>query len=292
MPEGDTVHNLAARLRPVLAGNVLTACDIRVPRYAGVDLTGRTVGSVTARGKHLLIDADGAVIHSHLKMEGQWHVYRPGERWRRPAHTARAVLAVAGAQVVGFSLGKLEVLTPAEADGALAHLGPDPLGPDWNPARVAANLAAEPGRPVGLALLDQRILAGVGNVYRNELCFLSGAHPATPVEGCGDLRALAGDAARLLRANLGHGRRVTTGVDRNGMRARGAASGPAHFVYDRARRPCLRCGTAIVAGSLGGAGDPERTIWWCPRCQPQQARRRFHRDQPVGRVRGAGGDGS
>ncbi|AUN39113.1 DNA-formamidopyrimidine glycosylase family protein [Tsukamurella tyrosinosolvens] len=262
MPEGDTVHNLAARLRPVLEGEVLTARDIRVPRYAAVDLTGRTVESVTARGKHLLINAGNAVIHSHLKMEGEWHVYRPGERWRRPAHTARAVLAVDGAQVVGFSLGTLEILTPAEADGALAHLGPDPLGPDWDADRAAANLAAAPGRPVGLALLDQTVLAGVGNVYRNELCFLRGAHPATPVGECGDPLTWADGAARLLRANLGRTRRVTTGVDRNGMRA---------FVYDRARRPCLRCGTAIVAGALGGAGDAERAIWWCPRCQPQSA---------------------
>ncbi|MET9329169.1 DNA-formamidopyrimidine glycosylase family protein [Tsukamurella sp. NPDC003166] len=262
MPEGDTVHNLAARLRPVLEGKVLTACGIRVPRYATVDLTGREVASVTARGKHLLIDAGGAVIHSHLKMEGEWHVYRPGERWRRPAHTARAVLAVDGAQVVGFALGTLEILTASEADGALAHLGPDPLGPDWDATRAAANLATEPDRPVGLALLDQRNLAGVGNVYRNELCFLRGAHPATPVGECGDPLTWADDAARLLRVNLGRSRRVTTGVDRNGMRT---------FVYDRARRPCLRCGTVIRAGNLGGAGDPERSIQWCPRCQPRSA---------------------
>ncbi|KXO97907.1 Fpg/Nei family DNA glycosylase [Tsukamurella pseudospumae] len=262
MPEGDTVHNLAAHLRPVLVGRVLTACDIRVPRFAAVDLTGRTVDTVTARGKHLLFAVGGAVIHSHLKMEGDWQVHRTGERWRRPAHTARAVLAVDGAQVVGFSLGILEILTPAEADGALAHLGPDPLGPDWDPAVAATNLAAEPGRPVGLALLDQRNLAGVGNVYRNELCFLRGVHPAIPVGECGDMTAWVEEAARLLRANLGRSRRVTTGVDRNGMR---------HFVYDRARRPCLRCGSAIRVGSLGGAGDPERSIQWCPRCQPQPA---------------------
>ncbi len=258
MPEGDTLHNLAARLRPVLAGKVLTACDIRVPRYATVDLTGRTVGSVTARGKHLLMAAGDAVIHSHLKMEGEWHVYRPGERWRRPAHIARAVLGVDGAQIIGFSLGVLEILSPGEADEALAHLGPDPLGPEWDAARAAVNLAARPERPVGLALLDQRNLAGVGNVYRNELCFLRGVHPASPVGECGDPLTWADEAARLLRANLGRTRRVTTGVDRNGMRA---------FVYGRARRSCLRCGTPIRSGSLGGADDAERSIYWCPRCQ-------------------------
>lgn len=258
MPEGDTLHNLAARLRPVLAGRVLTGCDLRVPRYATVDLTGRTVDDVSARGKHLLIAAGDLTLHSHLKMEGQWHVYRPGERWRRPGHTARAVLAVDGAQVVGFSLGLLEVLRTAAVDDALAHLGPDPLGPQWDPERAAENLAATPARPVGLALLDQRNLAGIGNVYRNELCFVRGVHPAMEVAACGDLRGWVDDAARLLRANVGRSVRVTTGVDRNGLRA---------FVYDRARRPCLRCGTAISAGSLGADGEAERTIWWCPRCQ-------------------------
>ncbi|TWS22533.1 Fpg/Nei family DNA glycosylase [Tsukamurella sputi] len=252
------MHNLANRLRPVLAGKILTACDIRVPRYATVDLTGREVESVTARGKHLLVGVGGAVIHSHLKMEGEWHVYRPGERWRRPGHTARAVLGVDGAQVVGFSLGTLEILTPAEADGALAHLGPDPLGQDWDADRAAANLAAEPDRSVGLALLDQRVLAGVGNVYRNELCFLRGVHPATPVGECGDPRAWVDEAERLLRANLGRTRRVTTGVDRDGLRV---------FVYGRARRSCLRCGTVVAAGTLGGAEEYDRAIWWCPRCQ-------------------------
>lgn len=259
MPEGDTLHNLAARLRPVLAGNVLTGCDLRVPRYATVDLTGRTVDAVTARGKHLLIAAGDLTLHSHLKMEGEWHVYRPGERWRRPGHTVRAVLAVDGAQVVGFSLGLVEVLRTDGVDGALAHLGPDPLGPDWDPELAAANLAADPRRPFGLALLDQRILAGVGNVYRNELCFLRGVHPSTPVSECGDPRSWVDEAARLLRANLGRTIRVTTGVDRKGVRA---------FVYDRARRQCLRCGTTIAAGVLGGAGEQERVIWWCPRCQP------------------------
>lgn len=258
MPEGDTVHNLAATLGEVLAGQVLTGCDLRVPRYATVDLTGRCVDAVTARGKHLLIRVGAATLHSHLKMEGAWHVYRPGERWRRPWHTARAVLAVDGAQVVGFSLGLLEVLRTDAVDGALAHLGPDPLGPDWDPVVAAANLAGDPARAIGLALLDQRNLAGVGNVYRNELCFLRGVHPATEVGDCGEMRAWADDSARLLRANLGRAVRVTTGVDRKGMRA---------YVYDRARRPCLRCGTAIVAGSLGAADEPERTIWWCPRCQ-------------------------
>ncbi|GAA1003150.1 Fpg/Nei family DNA glycosylase [Nocardiopsis tropica] len=261
MPEGDTLHNLAARLRPVLVGRELAGCDLRVPRYATVDLTGRTVDAVTARGKHLLIVLGDRTLHSHLKMEGQWHVYRPGERWRKPGHTARAVLTVEGAQVVGFSLGLLEVLATEAVDGALAHLGPDPLGPDWDAERAAANLGADPARPIGLALLDQRALAGVGNVYRNELCFVRGTHPATPVADCGDLRGWADEAARLLRANLGRSRRVTTGVDRNGLRA---------FVYDRARRSCLRCGTAIVAGSLGAVGEAERTIWWCPRCQPDK----------------------
>lgn len=260
MPEGDTIHNLADRLRPVLAGQVLTGSDIRVPRYATVNLAGREVTSVTARGKHLLIDADGAVVHSHLKMEGAWQVYREGERWRRPAHTARAILRVNGASAVGFSLGIVEVLTRQEVERRLVHLGPDPLGPDWDAMLAAENLASDPDRPIGVALLDQRNLAGVGNVFRNELCFIGGVHPKTPVAQCGDMLRWADESARLLRANIGRTVRLTTGVDRNGMRA---------YVYNRARRPCLRCGTPIRAGSLGTDANAERSIWWCPKCQAQ-----------------------
>ncbi len=271
MPEGDTVHRTAGRLREALAGRMLTGCDLRVPRYATVDLSGSLVDDVVARGKHILIrvgprGADGGTarpvsVHSHLKMEGRWDVYRAGERWRRPAHTARAVLRVDGAEAVGFSLGALDVVARADEDDAVGPLGPDLLGPDWDPARAAANLATDPTRPVGLALLDQRLLAGIGNEYRSELCFLRGVLPQTPVSQAGDLRAWADLAHRLLLVNRDSVRRTTTGVDRDGART---------WVYDRGRRPCRRCGTPIRVGRLGepiSGVDAERTVWWCPTCQ-------------------------
>lgn len=260
MPEGDTVFQTAARLRAALRGRVLTGCDIRVPRHATVDLSGRRVDAVLSRGKHLLIRVGAHSIHTHLKMEGAWEVYRPPARWRRPAHTARIVLRVDGAEAVGFSLGITEVVPIADEEKAIGPLGPDLLGPDWDAGMAAANLARDPDRPIGSALLDQRLLAGVGNVYRCELCFLRGVHPATPVGRAGDPDAWVDLAHRLLVANRDRPVRVTTGDRRRGRST---------WVYERARRPCLRCGTIIRTGTLGGgdSGDDERMIRWCPGCQ-------------------------
>src|SRR3990170_5795555 len=171
MPEGDTVYLTAKNLNAALAGKVLTRCDIRVPRFATVDLSGTTIDEVASRGKHLLMRVGEYSIHSHLKMEGSWHLYRHGGRWRRPAHTARIVLKTADWVAVGFSLGIVEVVRRDEEDSVVGHLGPDLLGASWDPDEALRRLTADPGRAVGLALLDQRVLAGLGNVYRNELCF-------------------------------------------------------------------------------------------------------------------------
>lgn len=254
MPEGDTVYRAAAALRTALVGKTLIRCDIRVPRYATVDLSGQVVDEVVPRGKHLLIRVGDAVVHSHLKMEGAWHVYAPGQRWRRPAFQARAVLAVEGAQAVGFELGILEVIERSRESDAIGHLGPDLLGPDWDPALAAANLARAGDRPIGLALLDQTAMAGVGNVYRSELCFLRGVHPATPVASAGDPAKWAALAHRLLEFNKDRVARVTTGDLRRRL-----------WVYGRDNRPCMRCGTTILEGELG---EPARVIYWCPHCQP------------------------
>ncbi len=169
MPEGDTVYRSATNLNAVLAGRELTRCDIRVPAFATVDLTGETVEAVVPRGKHILMRVGDVSIHSHLKMEGSWHVYRHGSRWRRPAHQARAILETSESVVVGFELGILEVVRREEEETVVGHLGPDLLGPDWNAELALANLRVDPSRPIGLALLDQRLLAGLGNVYRAEL---------------------------------------------------------------------------------------------------------------------------
>lgn len=260
MPEGDTVFQAAARLHAALAGNSLTRCDIRVPRFATVDLSGRTVDEAVARGKHLLIRVGEATIHSHLKMDGIWFVGSRSGRWPRPTHQARIILEAESAVAIGFALGRLEVIRRDEEAAVVGYLGPDLLGPDWDAERAAANLRARPDRPIGHALLDQSNLAGIGNVYRCELCFIHRTHPATPVGDIADLKAWIESAHTLLSANRDRPARITTGVDRPG---RGL------WVYGRDRRPCLRCGTSIRAGRLGGQGEHDRSVYWCPTCQPE-----------------------
>ncbi|MCX5034942.1 Fpg/Nei family DNA glycosylase [Streptomyces coelicoflavus] len=265
MPEGDTVWQAARRLHDALAGKVLTRSDFRVPRYATVDLTGRPVLDVTPRGKHLLARVEGGLtVHSHLRMDGSWKVFAPGQRWSGgPAHQIRVILGTADRTAVGYRLPVLEVLRTADEQRAVGHLGPDLLGPDWDPARALDNLRADPARPLGEALLDQRNLAGIGNVYKCELCFLLGITPWLPV---GELPAdraaqLPSLARRLLEANRDRPVRRTTGV-----------RGPDLFVYGRAPRPCLRCGTSVRVADQGD-GSRDRPTYWCPTCQSGPAPR-------------------
>lgn len=263
MPEGDTVFRQAALLRRALAGQTLRDSDFRVPALANVDLAGRTVDDVVSRGKHLLIRIGEASIQSHLKMEGVWHVYprTDGVRasWRRPWHTARCVLTVPDAQAVGFSLGQLRVLSAAQEKDFFASLGPDLLGPDWNAERACRLLAAQPDRAIGVALLDQRNLAGVGNVFRSEICFLAGVRSETPVREVADLPGVVDLAHRLLQSNRSRARRVTTGAGDTAAR---------HWVYGRARQACLRCGSRIIEYDVGERGA-DRSVYVCPRCQPR-----------------------
>ncbi|MFH9981646.1 Fpg/Nei family DNA glycosylase [Streptomyces sp. NPDC017179] len=278
MPEGDTVWQTARRLRDALAGEVLTRSDFRVPKYARVDLTGRTVLDTVSRGKHLLTRFEGGLtLHSHLLMEGAWKVYGAGERWKGgPGHQIRAVLGTADRAAVGYRLQVLELLRTSEDERTVAHLGPDLLGPDWDPDLALANLLADPGRPLGEALLDQRNLAGIGNVYKSELCFLLGVTPwlpvgAVPADRVAKLPALA---KNLLEANRDRVVRRTTGLRGHDL-----------FVYGRAPRPCLRCGTSVRVADQGD-GSQERPTYWCPSCQAgpapapgsaQKWRDRYHR---------------
>ncbi len=257
MPEGDTVYRAAKNLNAVLAGTVLTRCDIRVPAFATLDLTGETVDEVISRGKHLLMRIGAYSIHSHLKMEGSWHIYRHGATWRRPLWQARAILANASWVTVGFELGTLDVVARESEDEVVGYLGPDLLGPDWNPDLALANLRADPARAIGLALLDQRNLAGLGNVYRNELCFLRGVLPTRPVGEVNDLERMVALAHRLIDANKDRAERTTTGKLR----------GDTDWVYGRQGRACLRCGTRVRHGTLGDTELQLRDIFWCQHCQ-------------------------
>jgi endonuclease-8 len=257
MPEGDTVYQQARLLNDMLGGQTLTRCDLRVPAFATVDLSGQLVHEIVSRGKHLLMRVGPSTIHSHLKMEGEWRVYAPGEPWRRPAYQARAVLATTTAQAVGFELGLLEVLpTDLEAD-AVGHLGPDLLGPDWDEREAVRRLAEHPDAPIAVALLDQRNLAGLGNEYVDELCFVRGMLPTRPVHDV-DLPKAVGLAHRMIVANRDRRIRSTTGETRRGRTS---------YVHRREGMPCRRCGTPIARLKLGRNELELRETWYCPACQ-------------------------
>ncbi|MCU1434282.1 MAG: glycosylase [Pseudarthrobacter sp.] len=272
MPEGDSVWRAASQLHKALAGQTLTGSDFRVPRFATLNLAGWTMTEVVPRGKHLLMRVEGPdqrklTIHSHLKMEGAWQVYPPGGRWRKPGFTARCVLRTAVADAVGFSLGIVEVVRTEDEDKIVGHLGPDLLGPDWDPDEAERRIRSAPDVPIGVALLDQRNLAGIGNIYRCETCFLSGVHPASPSSAVADLQTMMTDAKQLLEANLGPGRRVTI-LNPRGMPVGRMAGRPGYWVYRREHQPCLKCGTPIRRAVLGKLnGDEERDIYFCPQCQ-------------------------
>ena len=257
MPEGDTVYRAAKNLDAALTGHQLVRSDFRVPAFATLDLVGETVDSVASRGMHLLMRIGDWTVHSHLKMEGSWHLYRQGSRWRRPEWQARAVLTTADWTAVGFQLGLLEVVPRTEEESIVGYLGPDLLGSDWDADEALRRLTADPTRPVGLALLDQRVLAGLGNVYRNELCFLRGVLPTRPVGEVNDPARLIDLAHRLIDANKDRTERTTTGTLR----------GATDWVYRREGKACLRCGTTIERGTLGEDELQLRDIYWCPRCQ-------------------------
>lgn len=271
MPEGDTVWLTARLLHDALAGQVLTRTDFRVPRLAASDLSGRRVIEAAARGKHLLTRVEGGLtLHSHLGMEGAWRISGPDERTRGgPAHQVRAVLTTAARTATGYRLPLLELLRTDGESAALGHLGPDLLGPDWDPAEACRRLRADPARPLAEALTDQRNLAGVGNVYASELCFLARRTPWTPVgELTDDLTdRLLGAAQRLLDANKHRfARRTTRPAAATAKSAAGADRDRALWVYGRAHRPCHRCGTLVRSGSYGPAAR-SRVVYYCPRCQ-------------------------
>jgi endonuclease-8 len=255
MPEGDTVRRAATHLHEALAGTPLVAADLRVPRHATADLTGRTTIEVVARGKHLLFRFDDArTLHTHFRMDGRWDVQRPGERWRGPAHEVRAVLTTADRVVVGVRLPIVDVIATRDESRVVGHLGPDLLGPDWDPDEARRRLLADPDRTIGEALLDQRCLAGIGTIYRAETLFVTSVHPLTAVGAVADLDAVLATARRLLQRGVRAGEPLTTGDRRRPV-----------YAYGRSRRACYRCGTPIAFAEIG---TPPRGAYWCPTCQP------------------------
>ena len=257
MPEGDTIHHAANRIRPVLEGRVPDRIRTPQRRHDGdrwpQRLAGRAVNRVEARGKHLLLHFDGElVLHSHLRMSGSWAVYGAGQRWRRAPARAWIVIESGGSQVVQFDGPLLELMTEARtrSDPQLAGLGQDVLGENFDERLALLALREDdPTRCFGDALLDQRTIAGIGNIWKSESCFAAAADPWKPV-------GLTADETVL--ATVAFARSEMAVSAREGFMARPRA------VYGRAGEPCPRCATAIRSA---GQGEGNRNTYWCPGCQ-------------------------
>jgi endonuclease-8 len=260
VPEGDTVWLTAKRLHEALAGRPVTTFDLRVPQLATRDLTGDVVREVAARGKHVLMRfADGLTLHSHLRMDGSWRIVAADRRpAAQPEHRIRVLVGNAEWLTAGYRVHDLRLVRTTEEQQLVGHLGPDLLAADWDPEEAVHRLRRETDRPVGEALLDQRNLAGIGNLYKCETLFVEGVHPWTPIGGVPDLGRLVATSQRLMRANRDHPQQSTTGLTGRGQE---------HWVYQRAGEPCRRCRTLI---RRAGQGQPpyQRDTFWCPTCQP------------------------
>ncbi len=259
VPEGDTVWLAAQRMNTALAGATLRRGEFRLPQLAALDLTGTTVREVVPRGKHMLIRlADHRTLRTHFRMDGSWHIYRPGAKWRGgPAHDIRVVLTTEQWECVGYRLHDVDLVPTADEGRLVGHLGPDVLGPDWDLDEALRRLRQNPDEQIGVAILDQRNLAGIGNLYKVESLFLAGVHPWARVADVPDLAALVERARTLMVANRHHPEQSTTGDTPRGQD---------HWVAGRKGRPCRRCRTPILLGEQGPATQ-ERVTWWCPHCQ-------------------------
>jgi endonuclease-8 len=276
MPEGDTIYRTATSLRRWLGGREITAARTRVPGLDARRLVGHTIDAVDTRGKHLLIRLSGGeVLHTHMMMTGSWHVYPTGERWRRSAAQARLVIEAGSRLAVCFNAPVIELLAAAdEAEHrSLGRLGPDVLDPgslDWTVVRRRARERTSRSLTIGELLLDQQVVAGIGNIYRCESLFLCGINPARPTAEVSDreLQDVIAVASRLMMVNAGVSPASTSGPVSPGASAiaRDFDAGPERtWVYGRAGRPCRRCGTLVRTARLGVQA---RTVYWCPTCQP------------------------
>lgn len=294
MPEGDTLYRTAVTLRKALQGRVVTRFDTSVETVAVVDrnfpVAGRTLSAIEARGKHLLITftpSEGAaappteqseitipsvgtpdlqqpgspvlVLHTHLRMTGSWHIYRPNERWQKPERYAKVVLYTDAFVAPCFSAPVVELLTERQASRHpdLVELGPDAMTDRFDPEEAFTRLRRHAGVPIGVALMNQRLMAGVGNVYKSEILFTQRVSPFAPVRDLEDacLRALVAEASRLLRLNRGRTvRRTVFGLSEHDRL----------WVYGRSGQPCRLCGETV---RMRRQGTDARSTYFCPRCQ-------------------------
>jgi endonuclease-8 len=274
VPEGDTIHRAAQTLHRALAGQRVVRFESMLPALTRIHedspLTGQTVRAVVSRGKHLLMEfSGGQTLRTHMRMNGSWHIYRPGERWQRPRRDMRIVIATSEFEAVGFNIPVAEFIESSRIGkhDELRRLGPDLLGEQFDRAEAIRRLTARAGAAAGDALLDQRVVAGIGNVYKSEVLFACGVNPFTIV---GDLSAdqvacLIDTALKFLRMNVSG--RLAPMTTYGGYRKTTRRDSPSErlWVYGRARLPCRRCGTAV---RVKKQGSDARLTYWCPRCQP------------------------
>ncbi len=272
MPEGDTIFRTARTLHRALAGHVVTRFESAFPSLNRVafdrPIVGRSIESVAPRGKHLLMTLTGdLILHTHMRMNGSWHIYRPGERWQRSPADMRVLVATEAFVAVGFNVPVAEWLSTRDLarHRQLRSLGPDPLDPAFDRADVLARLRALGSVAVGDALLNQRVIAGIGNVLKSEILFVAGIDPFAPVGSLDDAFAarLIDTAHELLRANvLEPAQTLSAGSGRRTTRSMSPAA--ALWVYDRSGKPCRRCGAMIQSRKTG---VDARITYWCPTCQ-------------------------
>jgi endonuclease VIII len=274
MPEGDTIFRAARTLHRALAGQTITRFEAALAPLALLDrdqpIAGRVVEKVEAAGKHCLMHLSGGLIlRTHMRMNGSWHIYRSGEKWQMPLHAMRIRLETADWVAVAFNVYSAEFVR-ADLVGhhqTLATLGPDLLG-DFDRDRALSLIRRSGARPLHEVLLDQRVMAGIGNVYKSELLFLLRLHPDTPADAVDDRTwgAIMDRAQKLLEANVADGSSNQI-VTYRGLRRTTGRMNPEDrlWVYSRGGRPCRRCGTRIASRK---DGDDARVTYWCPRCQP------------------------
>jgi endonuclease-8 len=272
MPEGDHIFRAARTLNRALAGHEVVRFESVLPALTRVHedtpVTGRTIERVTAAGKHVLMRFSGdLVLRTHMRMNGSWHIYRPGERWQRPRRDVRVVVATTGFEAVGFNVPIAEFLTSADEarHQDLRRLGPDLLGQAFDADEAVRRFRERDALEIADALLNQRIAAGAGNIYKSEVLFLCGVHPFTPVREIGDqtLRDILATARKHLTANVTDPAGGIT-TYRGYRRGAGRDASERRYVYGRARKPCRTCGTLI---RVRAQGPHARLTYWCPTCQ-------------------------
>jgi endonuclease VIII len=274
MPEGDTIFRAAHTLHRALAGKPVVRFESMFPALTRIHedtpITGRTVERVRSMGKHVLMQfSEGLTLRTHMRMNGSWHIYRPGEAWRRPRIDMRIVVATSDFEAVGFNIPIAEFIHERNLrrHDELRRLGPDLLSEDFDQTEAITRMRARPDTEIGEVLLTQRVMAGVGNVYKSEVLFACGVNPFVLTGAVSDdaVRRLVETARKFLRMNVsGELSAMTTYT---GLRRTTKRADPRErlWVYGRGRLPCRRCGTAIRVRAQGGDA---RLTYWCPKCQP------------------------